>query len=162
MWETDEAFHDLPGLPEVIRRAMAKHPIQRYPDAASMRTALEWIEVESAKQTPHTQDIAPWMETSHIGSIPVSTLNTSRPPAYVTSSHPPGKILSTSGARPIPIAPVVVEERDLDAKRHWIRIALLLALLGTLVFAGYWLEVQGDSTEVQAPAPLGLESSDVP
>jgi serine/threonine protein kinase len=162
MWETDEAFHDLPGLPEVIRRAMAKHPIQRYPDAASMRTALEWIEVESAKQTPHTQDIAPWMETSHIGSIPVSALNTSRPPAFVSSSHPPGKILSTSGARPIPIAPVVVHERDLDAKHHWIRIALLLALLGTLVFAGYWLEAQGDSTEVQIPAALGLESSDVP
>lgn len=162
VWTADEAFDDLPGLPDIIRRAMAKHPIQRYPDAASMRTALEWIEVESAKYNPHTQDIAPWMETSHIGSIPVSTLNTSRPPAYVSSSHPPGTLLSTSGARPIPIAPVVVDQRDLDTKHHWVRLALLLALLGTLLFAGYWLEAQGDSTEAQVPAPLGLESSDVP
>ena len=38
----------------------------------------------------------------------------------------------------------------------------VLAVLGTLVFAGYWLEARGDSTEMQVPAGLGLESSDVP
>jgi serine/threonine protein kinase len=156
IWTTDTGFDDLPGLPDVIRRAMAKHPIQRYPDASSMRTALEWIEVESANQNPQTQDIAPWMETSRIGSIPASALNTSRPPAHASSSHPAGKILSTSGARPIPIAPVIVEELDLDASRHWVRLALLLMLLGTLAFAGYWFGAGGGATDAQVP--LGLEA----
>jgi serine/threonine protein kinase len=158
--ESDDGFEDLPGLPDVIRRAMAKHPIQRYPDAASMRTALEWTEVESAKQNPRTQDIAPWMETSHIGSIPIAALNTSRPPAHVSSSHPAGKILSTSGARPIPIAPVIVEEVDPEANRHWIRLALLLLLLAALMFSSYWLETQNGSTESQFPLRLEPEASD--
>ncbi|MGB5702224.1 MAG: protein kinase [Polyangiales bacterium] len=151
VWETDDGFDDLPGLLDVIRRAMARNPIQRYPDAASMRTALEWIEVESAKQNPRTQDIAPWMETSHIGSIPVAALNTSRPPAHVSSSHPAGKILSTSGARPIPIAPVIVERPDMNAHRQWVRLALLLMLLGTLAFAGFWLKSQRDPGSFAVP-----------
>jgi serine/threonine protein kinase len=158
-WETSEGFDDVPGLPDVIRRAMAKHPIQRYPNAASMRTALDWLEVESAQNNPRTQDIAPWMQASHIGSIPVAALNTSRPPAHVSSSHPAGKVLSTSGARPIPIPPVVVEELDLDANRRWVQLALLLILLGTLVFSGYWLEAQTGGAEPHAPAALTPESN---
>lgn len=161
VWETPEGFDDLPGLPDVIRRAMARNPVQRYPDPASMRTALEWIEAESARQNPRTQDIAPWMETSHIGSIPVAALNTSRPPAHVSSSHPAGKILSTSGARPIPIAPLVIEERDMHANRQWVRLALLLMLLGTLGFAGHWLKAQSEAAGSQAPLGLGSERSDV-
>ncbi|MGB5193597.1 MAG: protein kinase [Polyangiales bacterium] len=160
IWETEEGFDDLPGLTDVIRRAMAKHPIQRYPDAASMRTALEWIEVESAKRNPQTQDIAPWMETSHIGSIPVAALNTSRPPAHVSSSHPAGKILSTSGARPIPIAPVIVEPRDLGAERHWVRLALLLMLLGALAFLGYRLSAQNGAAGSEAPQGLEPGATD--
>ncbi len=160
IWETEDGFDDLPGLPVVVRRAMAKHPIQRYPDAASMRTALEWVDVESAKQNPRTQDIAPWMETSHIGSIPVAALNTSRPPAHVSSSHPAGKILSTSGAHPIAIAPVVVDELDPDSDRQWVRLALLLMLLGALAFSGYWLQAQNGSTE--SDFPLEPEAGDVP
>jgi len=139
-WETDAGFDDVPSLPDVIKRAMARRPEHRYPDAAAMRAALEWLEVESAKQNPHTQDIAPWMETSHIGSIPVASLASSLPPAHVSSSHPAGKVLSTSGARPIPIEPIVIEE--LDANRRWLQITLLLILLGTLVFSGYWWRAQ--------------------
>ena len=112
-WEADEGFDDVPGLPDVIRRAMARHPQNRYADAAAMRAALDWLEVESAKQNPRTQDIPPWMETSNIGSIPVPSLNSPLPPALATSSHPPGKVLSTSGARPIPIKPVRVDEAPL-------------------------------------------------
>jgi len=156
-WETGEGFDDIPGLPDVIRRAMARRPEQRFPHAASMRAALEWLEVESAKQNPHTQDIAPWMETSHVGSVPVASLASSLPPAYLGSSHPPGKILSTSGARPIPIEPIIIEALDDENKRHWSRIALLLVLLGTLVFSGYWWKSQ---TRLEEPAvPLGLEPS---
>ena len=154
-WETSEGFDDVPGLPDVMRRAMANQPIQRYPNAASMRTALDWIEVESARNNPRTQDIAPWMQTSRIGSIPVATLNTSRPPAHVSSSHPAGKVLSTSGARPIPIAPVVVEEADLHANRRWVQLALLLMLLGTLVFSGYWLKAQTGRAELQPQSSHG-------
>ena len=80
------------------------------------------------------------METSHIGSIPVASLASSLPPAHVSSSHPAGKVLSTSGARPIPIEPIVIEE--LDANRRWLQITLLLILLGTLVFSGYWWRAQ--------------------
>jgi hypothetical protein len=122
-----------------------------------MRAALEWLEVESAKHNPRTQDIAPWMETSHVGSVPVASLASSLPPAHLSSSHPPGTILSTSGARPIPIAPIVIEALDDENKRHWSRIALLLVLLGTLVFSGYWWKSQ---TRLPEPAaPLGLGSS---
>jgi hypothetical protein len=97
------------------------------------------------------------METSHVGSVPVASLASSLPPAYLSSSHPPGTILSTSGARPIPIEPIVIEALDGEDKRHWSRIALLLVLLGTLVFSGYWWKSQ---TRLADPtAPLGLEPS---
>jgi serine/threonine protein kinase len=156
-WETEEGFDDIPGLPDVIRRAMARRPEQRFPNAAAMRAALEWLEVESAKQNPHTQDIAPWMATSHVGSVPVASLASSLPPAHLSSSHPPGTILSTSGARPIPIEPIVIEALDDENQRHWSRIALLLVLLGTLVLSGYWWKSQ---TRLEEPAaPLGLELS---
>jgi serine/threonine-protein kinase len=153
-WEADEGFEDVPGLPDVIKRAMASLPHDRYPDAASMRSALEWIEIESAKQSPHTQDIAPWMETSHIGSIPVASLASTFPPAQGRSSHPAGKILSTSGARPIPIEPVVIEELDPDRNRNWQLVALLLILLGTLVFSGYWWKAQTSPNEATSPSSL--------
>jgi len=156
-WETEEGFDDVPGLPDVIRRAMARRPHDRYPDATAMRTALEWIEIESAKKNPRTQDIAPWMETSHIGSIPVPSLASSLPPAHASSSHPAGKILSTSGARPIPVEPIVIEELDPDADRRWLQIALLLVLLGALAFSGYWWKAQARPFE--NPAPLGLDPS---
>jgi serine/threonine protein kinase len=156
-WENDEGFDDVPGLPDVIKRAMARRPHDRYPDAASMRAALEWIEIESAKQSPHTQDIAPWMETSHIGSIPVASLASTLPPAHISSSRPAGTVLSTSGARPIPIEPVVIEELDADTNRHWVRIALLLILLGTLVFSGYWWKARIRPNE--ATPPLGLDTN---
>jgi serine/threonine-protein kinase len=156
-WETDQGFDDVPGLHDVVRRAMARRPHSRYPDAASMRAALEWIEVESAKQSPHTQDIAPWMETSHIGSIPVASLASTLPPAHISSSHPAGKLLSTSGARPIPIEPIVIEELDVGANRRWLQIALLLTLLGTLVFSGYWWKAQTRQNE--ATPPLGLDTN---
>ena len=156
-WETNQGFDDVPGMHDVIRRAMARRPHSRYPDAASMRAALEWIEVESAKQSPYTQDIAPWMETSHIGSIPVASLASTLPPAHISSSHPAGKLLSTSGARPIPIEPIVIEELDAGANRRWLQIALLLTLLGALVFSGYWWKAQTRQNEA-IPA-LGLDSS---
>jgi serine/threonine protein kinase len=156
-WETDEGFDDVPALPDVIRRAMARRRQERYPNAASMRTALEWVEVESAKQNPQTQDIAPWMETSHIGSIPVSSLASTLPPTHVSSSHPAGKVLSTSGARPSPIEPVVIEQLDLDTNRRWSQIALLLILMGTLVFSGYWWKAQTRPNE--AAFPRGLDSN---
>jgi serine/threonine protein kinase len=160
-WETDEGFDDVPGLPDVIRRAMASRPHDRYPDAASMRTALEWIEVQSAKQSPHTQDIAPWMETSHIGSIPVASLASSLPPAHVSSSHPAGKVLSTSGARPIPIEPIVIEELDVGTRRRWRQLALLLILLGTLVFSGYWWKAQSRPNQETLPLSLDPNAQDV-
>ena len=159
LWETDEGFDDMPGLPEVIRRAMTKHPAGRYPTAASMRSALDWIEVESAKNNPETLDIAPWMEVSHVGSVPVPALNTSRPPAFVHSSHPAGKILSTSGARPIPIPPVVVDEIDLHTNRRLFQITLLLLLLGALAFAGYALAPKSGPGEHPEPGVLQAEHS---
>jgi hypothetical protein len=119
-----------------------------------MRAALEWIEVESAKKNPHTQDIAPWMETSHIGSIPVAALASSLPPAQVRSSHPAGKVLSTSGARPIPIEPIVIEELDPYPNRSWLQLTLLLILLGTLVFSGYWWKAQTAPNETTVPFVL--------
>jgi len=159
-WETGEGFDDLPGLPDVIRRAMARQPHDRYPNAAAMRAALEWIEVESAKANPRTQDIAPWMESSRIGSIPVPALASSLPPAHaVSGSHPTGKVLTTSGARPIPVEPIVVEELEVDSTRRWLQVALLLLLLGTLVFSGYWLKTQQSSSN-EAPAPAELEGDD--
>lgn len=153
-WETDEGFEDVPGLPDVIRRAMAKRPTDRYPDAASMRAALEWLEVESAKQNPHTQDIAPWMETSHIGSIPVPSLVSSAPPAHISSQHAAGKVLSTSGARPIPVQPRSVDEDGAGADRQWLRLLLLLLLLGTLALSGYWLEMRSAQ---RSPSPTSSE-----
>ena len=107
-----EGFDDLPSLPDVIRRAMAKRPETRYPSAASMRTALDWIEVEPPKA-----------------------------PERVKSSHPAGTILKSSAPRPVPVPPVVVEEVVHDDRRP-VRLTLLLILLGGLVFSGYWYRKQ--------------------
>ncbi|MGD8824825.1 MAG: protein kinase, partial [Myxococcales bacterium] len=161
-WETREGFDDIPGLPDVIRRAMAKRPSERYRDAASMRAALEWLDVESAKRNPRTQDIAPWMETSHVGSIPVPVLASSHPPAHVSSRHPAGKVLSTSGARPIPVRPKTVERGDTDGKRHGLRMLLLLILLGGLVVSGYWFQARRSPNEWMAPRGLAPGASDAP
>jgi serine/threonine-protein kinase len=150
-WETDEGFEDIPGLPEIIHRAMAKRPEGRYPDAASMLAALEWLEVESSKLNPQTQDIAPWMESSRVGSIPVPTLASSLPPAHVSSNHSAGTVLSVSVARPRPREPIIVQDATSEATRHWVRIALLLSLLGTLVFSGYWWKGQRGANQ-QAPS----------
>jgi len=132
-WETGEGFDDMPSLPDVIRRAMAKRPANRYPSAGSMRTALEWIDVESS--------------------------SAGRPPAHASSIHPTGKVLSTSGARPIPVAPVVIEELD-TRNRQWLQIALLLLLLGTLAFSGFWYRAQMNATEPTVPLGLEAETSD--
>ncbi|MBT8451910.1 MAG: protein kinase [Deltaproteobacteria bacterium] len=136
--EADEGFDDIPGLPEVIGRAMASQPQNRYADAFAMRAALDWLEVESAKQNPRTQDIAPWMETSSIGSIPVPSLNSPLPPAFKAGSHPPGTVVGRSGARPIPIEPTRVDEVGSDRTFRWRQIALLSLLLAGLLLAGYW------------------------
>jgi serine/threonine protein kinase len=154
-WEAEKGFDDVPGLPDVVRRSMARHPQNRYADAAAMRAALDWLEVESAKQNPQTQDIAPWMETSNIGSIPVPSLNSPLPPALANRSHPPGKVLSTSGARPIPIKPVQLKELRTDHRLRWRQISLLLVLLGSLLFAGYWWNSQLSPNDTTLP--LGLD-----
>jgi len=157
-WEAGDGFDDLPGLPDVIKRAMAKHPRNRYPDAAAMRAALEWIDAESAKQNPQTQDIAPWMETSYIGSIPVPALASSSPPPQASQSLPPGKVVSISSGRPLPSEPIVVEDLHGQQNRRWRQIALLLLLLGSLVSSGYWWKAQldpGRNTAVPTLAPGG-------
>jgi len=140
-WETDDGFEDVPGLPEVIHRAMARQPHRRYADAAGMLAALEWLEVESSKLNPQTQDIAPWMESSRVGSIPVPTLASSRPPTHASSRHPAGTVLSVSGARPRPVrpkTPLVVRDEEVRTRRYWVQIALLLVLLAVLIVSGHW------------------------
>lgn len=136
-----DGFEDIPELPDVIRRAMARHPAKRYVDAEAMQRALEWLDIESAKRNPATQDIAPWMETSQIGSVPVSALSSTAPPAHAGSSYPTGKVLSASGPRPIPIMPTLVEEVT-SARPRRLRTGLLLLLLGALAFSGYWYRAE--------------------
>jgi len=159
-WESREGFDDVPDLPDVVEQAMAKRPHDRYPNAQSMRSALEWIEVVSANQNPQTQDIAPWMETSHVGSIPVPSLASPLPPARASSRRPTGTILSTSEARPIPIEPIVVEELSTDNRRRWLQISLLLVLLGTLVFASYWWKSERSSNHSGVPEGAARTSAE--
>ena len=146
--ETDEGFEDMPELPDVVRRARAKRPIQRYRSAAAMRAALEWVEVESAKRSPQTQDIAPWMENSHIGSVPVPVLSSTHPPAYVSSNHPPGKVLGSLR----PPSPAAVSGADKASPSphgyRWLQVALLLLVLASLVSFDVWHQARlGDAME---------------
>lgn len=150
-WETDEGFEDVPELPEIIRHAMSKRPEDRYPDAASILAALEWLDVESSKLNPQTQDIAPWMESSRVGTIPVPVLASSLPPTHPSSNHAPGKVLSVSAPRPRPKAPIVVQDATSEATRHWMQIVLLLLLLGALVFSGYWWKEQRGANQGTPP-----------
>ena len=160
-WESEEGFEDIPGLPDVVRKAMAKQPSSRYPDARSMIAALEWLEVESAKLNPSTQDIAPWMESSRIGSVPVPTLASSVPPAHLVGSYEPGKVLQTSAPpRRSPI-PILFADSDARATGYWLRIVLLLTLLGVLMFSGYWWgQPRSANPEGQPSAPLAPEHAD--
>ena len=47
-------------------------------------------------------------------------------------------------------------ELDVGANRRWLQIALLLTLLGTLVFSGYWWKAQTRQSEATHP---GLETN---
>ncbi|MGB5811690.1 MAG: protein kinase [Polyangiales bacterium] len=154
-WESDEGFEDVPGLRDVIRRAMARHPDARYPNAAGMLSALEWLEVESSQLNPQTQDIAPWMESSTVGSYPVPALASTRPPAHASSLHPAGTVLSVSGARPRPNpprAPLIIEHQGVDTRRYWLQIAVLLAVLGIMVVAAHWWTRQSGASPEATPA----------
>lgn len=154
MWDDDTGFEDVLGLPEIVRTAMARQPAARYPNAAAMLAALEWLEVESSKLNPQTQDIAPWMESSHVGSIPVATLASSRPPAHVSGAHPIGTVLRTSQARSQPApskGPLVIEGPRQDATRYWLQIGLLLLILCALVTTGHWWTRQSSATPPATP-----------
>lgn len=154
VWNESEGFDDVPGLPDIIQTAMARQPAARYPNAAAMLAALEWLEVESSKLNPQTQDIAPWMESSHVGSIPVATLASSRPPTHVSGAHPIGTVLRTHAAptEPVPTkAPLVIEGPHRDATRYWLQIGLLLLILGALVVTGHWWSRQSSATPGAAP-----------
>lgn len=154
-WEDDEGFEDMPGLPEIIRRAMARHSDARYPNATSMLAALEWLEVESLQLNPQTQDIAPWMERSTVGSVPVPALASTRPPPYPSSHYPAGTVLTVSGARPRPEPPrepALVEHSASQAKRYWTQILLLLVALGTMWAVGHWWPRQSGASSEATPA----------
>ncbi len=91
-YDSRDGFADIPQMPDVIRRATARDPAERYSDAAGMLAALDWLDVVSSKMNPHTQDIPLWMEYSVVGNIPVTQLNASsdsRPPGARRSSRPP-------------------------------------------------------------------------
>ena len=174
-WESNEAFDDIPGLPDVVRRAMEKQPHERYSDARSMMVALEWLEIESAQRNPQTQDIAPWMEGSRIGSIPVPAIASSLPP-QMTGSHPPGTVLASSGARrspmptghvseehsaswaPFRVPPVGAREANPERTKRWYQIALLLLLLASLFFTGLWWKIRQQSSETPSPIDAGTQT----
>ena len=140
-----EGFDELPGLPDVIRRAMAKRVDKRYPTAASMRTALDWIEVQGLRQPPRAQSNHP----------PGTILSTSPPNlSPPIESHP-----NSSGPRPIPVQPIRTEQIVHEDRRR-IRLTLLLILLGTLLFSGYWQRRQTTPSEA-APIELQPETADV-
>jgi serine/threonine protein kinase len=157
IWDSSPDFSDIPGLPDVIRKAMARQPANRYPDARAMAAALEWLEIESAKRNPSTQDIAPWMESSRVGSVPVPSLASSLPPPTVRS-HPTGKVLTGSGPHALPeptgagpredsstwevssVAPLVIEEVDPYRNKRIAQIGALIGVLLTLFALGLWLQ----------------------
>lgn len=130
-WETDEAFDTLPGLQDIVRRAMGRRPTDRYTSAAAMQRALDWIQVDSGERV----------------RVP-------------RSSHPPGKVLTASGARPIPVAPVVVEEVHQEAHLHRVRLGLLIVLLATLVLYGHLEASRSASTGWWTPAGPDFEVND--
>lgn len=158
-WEGDEGFDDLPGLTDVIDRAREANPKDRYETAAAMRAALDWVEVESSKRSPQTQDIAPWMETSFVGSVPVPVLASSLPPAQRSSLHPPGTILSGHPS-PMRSGPVPAPPRRPTETRRWLQLTVLLVLLATLVLFGSWYEAQPGEALRSTSEAHSIETAD--
>jgi len=122
-YESSEGFADIPDLPAVIRRAMARNPAERFESALTMAASLDWLEVLSSQMSPHTQDIPLWMENSMVGSIPVPQINVpqlaSIPPALAGGSmRPPstlpGRPPSRPPSRPPPAMDDEVIELDVD------------------------------------------------
>ena len=149
-WETAEGYEDIPDLPPIVVRAMEHRPEDSFAHARAMLAALEWIDVESAKRNPATQDIAPWMATSAVDSIPVPSIASTVPPAY--APHQPGTILRSStpensgmhalgtfeaainSVSPLDGPPtIVVDGKILKRERLWLQIALLLTILLGLI-----------------------------
>ena len=99
-----EAFADIPGLPDIVRCATQDDPHARYRNAEAMLAALDWLDVVSAKMSPHTQDIPLWMETSMVGSIPVTALGTA-PEVVALPGKPPSQKPPAPPTPPLPRRP---------------------------------------------------------
>ena len=162
-WESAEGYEDVPDLAPIVSRAMARQPQRRFPHARAMLGALEWVDIESSKHSPHTQDIAPWMENSSIGSIPVPAIASSIPPPF--DSHRPGTILHAStgdlsgtyalGTFQSGLAskhghgrPIVVEQDEDKGDRIWAVIATVLALVLSLIALALLLDTGETSRDV--------------
>ena len=157
-WESAEGYEDVPSLAPIVVKAMEHRTRDRYPHARAMLAALEWVEIESAKEDPDTQDIAPWMTKTKTGSISVPAIVSSRPPpAYM--SHPPGTVLNStnpdiSGMHALgtfeaaldaePSASTnlasTVEEENAIRKHLLLQVALLLTVLLGLIGLALALE----------------------
>lgn len=106
--DSAEAYTDVPSLVDVVRRAREPEPERRYESAQAMRSAIDWVEVESERQFAQTQDIPLWMEMSVVANIPVTDLikakgsPTSQPPPASRKSDPSP---SRYGSVPMPAGP---------------------------------------------------------
>lgn len=107
-FDSVEPYADLPSLVDVVRRAREHDPEARYDGAATMRGAIDWVDIESERHHAHTQDIPLWMEASVVANIPVPELlrGTSSPPSEPPTarrSEPPARRSEPPRGRPSPV-----------------------------------------------------------
>ena len=124
-------------LTAIIMRLLAKQKDQRFPDARTVRMALErYLGAQGPKARPGDN---PLLDIATTGGPDLSGL--------------------VSVAKPLPDAlkprPMTLVESMLDQdslhKRPWFRIVLVALLLGGAAFAAYWFALRGDPAAPDEP-----------
>ncbi len=136
-----------PAVEDVVTRALARRPDDRYPDAAAMRRALLAAGADPSK----ARAVAQAAVAADTGERPASSRPNARParpapPAGRRSPAPPPpsrpSLAPPSPAQPRPMPPAYTGPRsavDHDRRRRWPWVAAALGLAGAVAALGFTL-----------------------
>ncbi|GLH99605.1 serine/threonine protein kinase [Phytohabitans aurantiacus] len=149
-----------PWLQEVLRRAMAKAPGDRYPDAAAFATALRDRRVPDA--APSTSEPAPVIQVPAHGSAPTGHTVPTLPTPEVT-------VRSSAAAGSAPRGSALDDADPPDLRRGVSKVAvgvaavvigLSAALIGTLAYRGLVADAP-EEARIVVGAPEDVRPADV-
>ncbi|MDN5795140.1 MAG: Stk1 family PASTA domain-containing Ser/Thr kinase [Intrasporangium sp.] len=150
------------ALDEMVARATATEPADRFPDAATFLGALRSVRGLLSSDELDRRGVAgpapeaPSEPDAHRSTSPTQALGTTTDPPAAPAAHEAAPVLSPTAALPIP----ATNQRP-RTRRRWPLVALLLSLLVLGGSAGWWFTVgPGGTTLVPDVAGVRLEQAE--